>query len=253
MFIWGIFFLIFVSPFILTIFIAYRAWKVLRSWYKFFLALFVSFAGIVFPVWVFLMGSFVLPEWKGAGGHGFLDCFAIGKLVLLPLVLWACTAFYRIVIIKTGADKRWVTFGILTGAVISNLCLIMGLLYPGADSEFGWWLLVPLYVAIWYVWVGAKQVYRANLDATAYLRLFVYTIPAWIASMITSIIYYSTLSASPPCGDCFIVTAAMRGHTALVGPFVDIPDGHSCRKANRQLLCRVLPFLCCLKNGQLYK
>ena len=67
-----------------------------HSVYRVFTGMILSFLGVVLPIFVFVMSGFLLPEWKGACLHGWIDCFIVGKLALAPMVLVGAAAWYRI-------------------------------------------------------------------------------------------------------------------------------------------------------------
>src|SRR5437868_5350423 len=85
-------FIIFVLP---SLVLALPALKRRPPW-GYFMAVFVSFIGIILPLFVFVLSGALVPDWKGGATHGWIDCFHQGKFVLGPLVLWATVAFYAV-------------------------------------------------------------------------------------------------------------------------------------------------------------
>ncbi|MBT5611257.1 MAG: hypothetical protein HN742_02050 [Lentisphaerae bacterium] len=175
-----------------------------------------------------------MPEWKGGCHHGWLDCFHVGKLALTPLVLWACGAFYIVQILKPEPKPRvWVDLGVLVGAVTSTACFILGLVIHAFQDGMAWWLLVPFYVAVWYSVLCVRAIRASGLGPVAYLITLAGSLPLWAISMFWSKNHYLSLPDNPP--DCFVVTAALRGHEPIVGPFSDVERRGVPRIANSQL------------------
>jgi hypothetical protein len=94
-------------------------------------------------------------------------------------------------------------------------------------------MLVPFYVATWYVVRFVQLARRSRISWVAYLSSFCSSIPFWIGSLIWSRRIYLDLPDHDPC---FVVTAAMRGHSKLVGPFTEVRRNGQLRMANRQLI-----------------
>jgi len=59
-------------------------------------------------------------------------------------------------------------------------------------------------------------------------------INGWVASVYLSKKQYLALPDNPP--DCFVVTAALRGHQTVVGPLVSVNRYNEERTANHQLI-----------------
>jgi hypothetical protein len=205
-----------------------------KSWKCFFLAAFLVFVGILFPLFIFLMSMFLVPEWKGECHHGWLDCFHVGKLALTPLVLWASAAFYTVQILKPVRTPRaWVDLGIFNGAITSTACLILGLVIHAFRGGMAWWLLVPLYVSVWYAILCIRVIRSSRRNPALYLITLAGSLPLWSLSMFWSKKHYLSLPDNPP--SCFVVTAAVRGHEWLVGPFSTIERRGVQRVVNSQL------------------
>lgn len=208
-----------------------------RSWKRFFIAFVLSAIGILIPFFFFVGSAFFVPDWKGGCQYGWLDCFQSGKLVLTPLVLWACAAFYVIQILKpVNRFRAWVVLGIFTGAIVSVLCFVFGVVIYAFQHEFPWWpLVVPLYVAVWYLVLCVRTVRASGLGILSYIITILGTLPLWVISLILSRKHYLSLPDSPP-RNCFVVTSALRGHELFVGPFSKIERDGVVRVANQQLL-----------------
>ena len=205
-----------------------------KSWKRFIGAAILSAVGILFPVFIFTMSMFLVPEWKGGCRHGWLDCFHVGKLALLPLVLWACVAFYVAQILRPASKSRiWVDLGIFIGFIVSSICLVLGLVIHALHDETAWWLLVPLYVTIWYSALCIRAIKSSGLGPRPYVITLLGSVPFWVGSVFWSKKHYVSLPDNPP--DCFVVTAALRGHETLVGPFSTVARYERVRVANRQL------------------
>jgi hypothetical protein len=203
---------------------------------RFFIAWGLSFTGVVLPLFVFFMSVFLAPDSKAVCHDGWLDCFIGGKLALSPMVLWATAALYALEVMRVkDRTARWLVLGTFTGATIALVCLVFGLIcfLPEGDVFAQLWLLVPLYVAVWYS-VRAWQLIKVSpYGARNYVWTLAGSLPLWLASVWWS---YRTYQSLPEVDNCFVVTAAGRGHEPFVGPFREITrHGHKLR-ANQQLI-----------------
>jgi len=203
---------------------------------RFFIALILSFAGVVLPLFVFFFSGFLVPDWKGACHHGWLDCFIVGKLALSPLVLLATAALYSLDIFRVEMrTQRWLVIGVFLGAVTAWICFIFGLVCFGVDV---WrpqvWLLVPFYIALWYSIRAWQLIRAAKYGWGTYFVTLVGSLPFWLASCWWSHKVFNSLPDKAPT--CFIVTAAASGHPQCVGPLVEIDHNGSRRWANQQLV-----------------
>ncbi len=210
-----------------------------KSWKRFFLAIFHSAVGILFPLFIFMMSFFLVPICKGECHHGWLDCFHVGKLALTPLVLWASAAFYTVQILKPQRTPHaWVDLGIFIGAATSTACFILGLVLHDFQDAMLWWLLVPLYVSAWYLVLCIRVIRASRLNPVAYLITFAGSLPLWGVSMFWSKKVYLLLPDHFSLRDhagCFVVTAALSGHEWVVGPFLNVERRGMSRVANSQL------------------
>ncbi len=203
-----------------------------RSWKRFFLALPLSFVGVFLPLFVFGMSMGLVPEWKGKCSHGWIDCFHEGKLALTPLVLWATAALYAVEIWRVANRlRRWIVLGFFIGAMVSSICLVYGMF---CNDGMLAWLLVPLYVSVWYSVRAIQLVKAAPFKPAEYVIATCGSLPFWIWAVIWSRRTYAALPDKPP--DCFVVTAAMRGHRQVVGPFFEVTHGGHILQANQQLM-----------------
>lgn len=204
-----------------------------RSVKRFFASLAVVVLGVILPLAVFLLSALFVPEWKGGCPHGWLDAFHLGKLALTPLVLWAAAALYASDALGAGRPVRpWVRLGLLAGAVVASICLLFGIVTFGSEPTLSLFLLVPLYVAAWYA-LRAAQRLRAGGDRREAGWALLGSVPFWIGSLVWSHSIWRALPESPP--ECFVVTAASRGHRWLVGPRFEVQHRGASRLANRQL------------------
>jgi hypothetical protein len=209
-----------------------KKWSLVR----FLIALVLSFAGVVLPLFIFFFSSLMEPDWKGACVHGWLDCFITSKLALTPLVLLATAALYALEILRVeNRTARWIVVGIFLGAIVSTICFVFGMVCIGLGGDaLKWFLLVPFYVAIWYSVRAVQLIKAAGLDFRTYLISFVCSLPFWLASWLWSRSLYASLPDQPD--SCFIVTAAGRGHAAFVGTHIEIErNGHRVL-VNQQLI-----------------
>jgi len=207
-----------------------------RSWLRFFVALPLSFAVVVLPLFVFFVSAALIPDWKGACPHGWLDCLILGKLALAPLAFMATAALYSVEVLRVkNRTKAWIVLGIFIGAVVSVICLVFGLICIGTENNvLSLWMLVPLYVALWYSFRAVQFVRASPMGPLAYLGALLSSLPFWMAVVFWSRSSYAALPDVSP--SCFIVTAAGRGHRRFVGPFVEIQRRGRRMQANQQLL-----------------
>ena len=208
-----------------------------KTWLRFFIAMVLSFVGVVLPLFVFLFSSFMEPEWKGACVYGWLDCFIVAKLALTPQVLLATAALYALEIIRVkNRTARWVVVGIFLGAVVASVCFVFGMVCIGSEADAPkLWLLVPFYVAVWYSVRAVQLIRAARFDFWTLLVSVAGSLPFWLASWLWSRSLYSSLPDKAP-SDCFIVTAAGLGHAKFVGPHFEIKRNGRKRLVNQQLL-----------------
>jgi len=192
----------------------------------------------VLPLIVFLLSAFLVPEWKGGCKLGWVDCFHLGKLALLPLVLWATAAWYAVEVLRVEhRTSSRIVPALWVGTSVAGICFVYGVVSLGANgrTDGGWlWLLVPLYVAVWH---GARAVQfsrAGKVRAFEYVLAFLGSLPLWIISVFWSRRIYETLPDHPP--SCFVVTAAAQGHESLVGPFTEVNRHGRVLRANQQLL-----------------
>ena len=205
-----------------------------KSWIPLLTGTLLSAAGIVVPLFTFWGSGFLLPDWKGDCRFGAVDCFHVGKFALIPLVLWACAAFYKVQILGSSRTlPTWVALGIFNGMVVSSVCAVFGFSVNIGTYE-QWGLIIPLYTAAWY-WVLFLRIRKGvHFSLRSCIWNFVGLVPFWAASVMISKQQYLALPDEAP--DCFVVTAASRGHGAIVGPFTEIAHAEKMRVANRQLL-----------------
>ncbi|MEO0796162.1 MAG: DUF6688 family protein [Verrucomicrobiota bacterium] len=204
-----------------------------RTWSVFFVSAFFATVGVVLPLLVFFFSSMLVPEWKGGARYGWLDSFHLGKLALLPLVLWATAAFYSVQMLKLDAiPRRWETLGLFIGAVVSTVCFVFGIFVHGGD-RIAWWLAVPGYVAIGYGLLSWQSIRMSDLKPFAYVLTLAGSVPFWIVSIYWSRKHHWSLPDEPP--DCFIVSASMQGHPLVVGEQSKIERRGVLRFANSQL------------------
>lgn len=216
-----------------------------RSWRSFFLSLLWICLGIMLPATWFLLSCGLHPQWKSEElWTGTFTCFFIGKLWLSPLVLWALAAFYVRVIWKTAKPlQAWIVLGYWIGAIVSVICLIHGVIALGIVHGLvglwrfmylAWPFAVPVASAIYYTVVARRLLAAVDISMARLCGTFATTLPLWIASIWQSIKTYESLPEHPPT--CFVVTAAMRGHSSIVGPFMTHSQSGINRLVNQQLL-----------------
>jgi hypothetical protein len=208
------------------------------SWRRLVKAVLFCVAGVFLPLLIFGASAILTPNWKGGCPLGWVDCFPTGKLALTPLVIWAVASLDALEIGQASQPQqiRWVQLGIFTGAIVSSVCLGMGIVSgraAGMDVRV-WPVIVPVYVAAWF-WIRTIQMMRRQaLEWWEYGAALLGSLPFWIGSVAWSRQVYSGLPDQPP--SCFVVTAATKGHRRLVGPFFTTVHGSRIISANRQLI-----------------
>jgi len=210
-----------------------------KSWRAFFVGSLKVALFIVVPLGVFVLGVLFTPEWKGGCEYGWLDCFHTGKLALTPLVLYALAAFYAIDVLQVrNRTHWWIVSGMWLGATLTMGLLAFFFAMAGGRS-LHWnavtWIVLAilLSMAIWFLVRAVQLSLERRRGAGFYVASVLSSLPFWFISAVWSARIHAELPEEPP--DCFIVTAALRGHTSLVGPFSTIVRGGRVRRANRQL------------------
>lgn len=186
---------------------------------------------LLVPLATFVLSAVLAPESKGGAVHGWLDSFHYGKLALLPLVLWAVAALYALEVL--AIERPWVALGLFMGALVSSGCLVFGIFAVPIRSELSSFLLIPAYTAAWYWALALGQKHGQRLSVGATLGAFAASLPFWAWGVILARRHYLAL---PETSDCFVVTAATRGHERLVGPCFAIDRNGDRRRANSQLV-----------------
>jgi len=212
-----------------------------KSWTQFWIGFILSPFAVVLPLAFFFLSTFLAPDAKDVCTSGPIDCFQVGKLALTPFVLWASAALYAVEIVDVrNASRPWVVNGLILGAIISSVCTLFGVFTQCrnsldllGDKGVMICLLVPLYTSIWYI---ARAVYAVRTHPVASTKLILAltsSLPFWALSVWWSYKTYVSLPQHAP--DCFVVTAASRGHRNFVGPFLNVPHRGRIRIANQQL------------------
>jgi hypothetical protein len=206
-----------------------------KSWKRFFVALALTVPAIVLPLVFFFLSALLSPEAKDLCYNGAIDCFHVGKLALTPFVFWATAALYVVDIYRVESRTRtWIVQGLLIGAMISSVCTVFGFVTHWHEITSIWWLLlVPLYTSVWYV-VRTTQALRNYPPDTTNLTIAVgSSLPFWAVSVFWT--YKTYLSLPDHLQECFVVTAASRGHRNVVGPLLDVTHRGRQRRATHQL------------------
>jgi hypothetical protein len=190
--------------------------------------------GIVLPLLTLLSSIMDLPRWQGACQHGWFDCFGAGTIALLPLLFWAYLSFLSAAVLRPEETQRpWVVLGLAMGGIIYAVYLVHGVLSGGITRVV--LHAIHLYVAVWYGWLAVKAMRRAKPGLIWYLLATAFSLPFWLLSISWSKKHFLSLPTVPP-DNCFVVTAALRGHETVVGPFTEVERAGKLRRTNRQLL-----------------
>jgi hypothetical protein len=185
---------------------------------------------LVLPAVFFLFSVEMVPEWKGGARAGWLDGFHEGKLALSPYVVWALVAAWTQEVWRPATAPRWVVLGYFAGFFASAVCLAIGLFIEGGDTAA---MIVPLYTPMYF---GLRTLGLYRQQSPGAPATF-WTLLAGFPQLGTGLMWahwvYEQLPDDPP--DCFVVTAASRGHRAVVGPLERIEREGRPRWANQQL------------------
>jgi hypothetical protein len=206
-----------------------------QSWRRFLRGLLLTPVAVLLPLAFFVLSAALSPEAKSVNHHGALDCFLIGKLALTPLVFWATAALYAVEILEVRDRSRpWIIYGLIFGAIVSSVCTAFGVIIYWHEDTFALiCLLVPLYTSIWYSVRAVQTVRNHPVDSGKLTIALASSLPLWAVSALWS--YKTYLSLPDQVQDCFVVTAASRGHQEFVGPFLNVPHRGRNRIANQQL------------------
>ncbi len=193
-------------------------------------------AGALLPLFVFSFSAALAPNAKEGCSHGWLDCFHVGKLALSPLVVWATVALIAAEPSRRSPSKSaWVVLGLFLGMIVASVCFIFGVFesWDAIDLEILPFLLVPLYIATWHGIRWFQIAKTVPIRFRTYVVAFCSSVPFWVASLIWS---YKSYQSLPETDNCFVATAAMRGHTEIVGPLAKIRRNGRVRVASRQMI-----------------
>ena len=206
-----------------------------------------TFLVVVLPLTEFLVSLLFGPECKAGAPNGAVHLYQAGKVTLLPIALWATAALYAVEVLRRVPPPRWAAWGIVSGAVVCIVTFLFFLIVdmrPVLDAGRPWRPLTahdlvgvaiassfPGYVTAWYVWRAWQLVGTERVGTSDVLAVLTINGPFWLATAWNTRRIFDALPDE--CYGCFIVTAATRGHPALVGPLVELASG---RRANRQLV-----------------
>ena len=200
---------------------------------RWLIAWIATLAGVVLPLFLFFFTSLCEPEWKGACVHGWVDCFCVGKLALVPVAIFATIALYTVEVLRVkDRTQTWIVVGMLQGMVLAFVCCGFSLICLPRTT---WWQLVPIYVAVWYLVRAGQLIWESRIRFNRYFFPVLGALPFWVVSWLWAYLDYKSLPDTQPPG-CFIVTAASRGHESMVGPFIEITRNGRQLRANQQLL-----------------
>ena len=168
--------------------------------------------------------------------------YALDSYVYLLILVWifplVCVPLYRWAVSKWTADKVNIVLFLLTvgilliGILISRSSLpILGLVILTMAAPF-WSFLLALRAAIWlYKNYETRLTLARGFGLTTWLAVYA---AAWRFDILKMYELYAALPSQPP-PNCYIATAAARGHSQFVGSrTVHRADGKSVQ-VNRQL------------------
>jgi hypothetical protein len=193
--------------------------------------------GIIVPITTFFLSTALTPMWKSDAFYGWFDCLHLGKIVLAPLVFWAAAALYALEVWQVRRRTRsWIVLGLFLGSLVSIACVAHGLitLLKNIEIVIALGLLIPVYTAAWYSFRAVEVIREADMPLRSYLWAAAGSLPCWIGSIILAKQEYARLPETMP--DCFVVSAALRGHQRFVGSFPAADRNGALLQVNRQLL-----------------
>ena len=174
------------------------------------------------------------PEWTGEATN-FFACFHEGKIWLLPLVYWAMHSLYNLDVQQVETPNSFILGGLQMGAFVALVCTVHMGFYIGTVGDY-YSLLIPAYLMAWYLWAMdrcAKKMGGYTWEGLTYG--FLYSLPLWGVSVWQSFRVFNNLPSAPPA-DCYIVTAATRGHKVVVHPLFSVIRERGEIQVNAQLL-----------------
>lgn len=185
------------------------------------------------PLLFFFVSAMLVPDSKANALMGWLDGFFLGKLAMTPMVLWAVAASYVSDVLKLEL-RPWMVLGHLAGALAATSCALIGLAIVPREMVAMGFMVVPVYTAVWYD-IRAVQVWREQQPlAGPVVATAAGSGVLFAAALGWSWQVYQELPEEPP--ECFVVTAASRGHEAVVGPMREHVRRGMRRRVNDQLL-----------------
>lgn len=213
----------------------------LRIWPGVLYRLLLTPIGIYLPLLTFLFAPFaVTPTWKGGAKLGGFSLIPAGCWFWLPAVLWACVALYVGTSIGRAQGRAWVSLGLLSGTIAAGLLsavlgvqLMKGAL-PGVSGDSRLWCLVPFGTTLLYG-LACRAAWRRSTVGRLPLAG---TLTLGLGQLTGNVLWakqaFEKLPETSP--SCHVVTAATRGHAALVRPLGLARRGSGWMKVNRQLL-----------------
>lgn len=210
------------------------------SFAAFLISLSIVLVGIVVPLLVFLLSFVFIPEAKEVCSYGWLDCFNMGKLALTPMVLWAVASFYRVAVQGASAEhKSWVELGLFSGVIVSWSCVVIGVhgvLNASPDlRSLEFFMFIPVVAAVLYTVVFVIVKIRGSATLKEYGVCTLAHTPFWFVCFGICESIYEALPDNLPTDDCFVVTAAQRGHRQIVGRATVVQHKGRDRYATQQL------------------
>ena len=196
----------------------------------------------MFPLFIYLLSPVVFePSGKDEAPLGWLSLLPLMGWFWMPFVAWACVAFYVGVVLGRAAHARWISMGLLAGVIASGflttvlaLHVDVGELPNRLSSGHMLWSLVPLGTLLVYAAAYRWSVRSRPLSSSQLLSLAGGAIVIGAVSVSKAV---SAFNALPDRNtDCYVVTAATRGHDAVVRPLHDAWRHGERISVNRQLL-----------------
>ena len=210
-----------------------------RSWKHLLVALPCSTVGLALPLWLLLWAPIFAPRAKDECPLGWLNCTHIARWALIPVMIWAHVAFHQVQVARTDLPRaNWVRLGLANGAFLYGVWFILDAFFfhhgpVEGVGEFLFLLAPPLSLCAWYTVLLIRESRDDARARQTWKPALLRACPFWVAAWLGSLWRYNSL---PETYECFVVTAAQRGHEPLVGPFAYTVRGGVRRRANQQLL-----------------
>lgn len=221
---------------------ARRCGRTPRFWRELGLRIIATPVAILFPLFIYLLSPLALnPSGKDEAPLGWLSLIPWLDWFWLPFVAWACVAFYVGVVLGRAAHARWISMGLLAGVIASGFLttvlaihVVTGKLPNRLSSSHMLWSLVPLGTLLVHAAAFRWSVRSRPLSSSQVLSLAGGAVVIGAVNVAKAVAAFHALPDHNT--DCYVVTAATRGHGDVVRPLHDAWRHGERISVNRQLL-----------------